>query len=323
MVNKEVKLIPMTEKNTSLYKLRTYCSTIPEFKHASISLIKQGHNRDVYLLRVRNKKYVARVGLHANDGGSSIQSEVRTLKFLCGEKIPFVSEMLHYDRKHNISIETFVGKHQVPMKDFNSTQIDCFARQLATIHQLSIKPLRIFCKKEGFPLAKIVSEKESIRIFGIRRFAKAMKTCPNKKVLAWIAPRLKINVAAVSHKQQKRGPHLMWGDIGDNVLTDKNNLFFIDWEFTAIGHSHELAYIKIHSHPGTSSFRYLVRLYAQYSKIPEELLYKEIAKEEKITRLNDVIWAAMKWGESVGTPKESFYREKTLARIKLFEQIKS
>lgn len=313
----------MIRKNTSLHKLQSYCSAIPRFKNALFSLIKHGHNRDVYLLQVGKMKYVARVGHLTNDGGSSIQREVLMLKFLEAAKIPFTPQMLHYNKKSNISIESFVAKRHIHMQDFTSSQIDCFARQLAAIHQLSIKPLQVFCKKEGFPLAKTVSEKESIRTYGIKRFAKAMKTCPDKKVLAWIAPRLKINIENASRKQQNSVAHITWGDIGDNMLTEKKKLFFIDWEFSGIGHSHELAYIKIHSHPSLSSFRSLVRSYAKYSKIPEKTLYEEITREERTTRVNDVIWAAMKWGESVGTPDESAYQKKTFERMKLCNKMKN
>lgn len=309
-------------KNATLSKLRTYCSVKPEFKHVVISLIKQGYNRDVYLLKVRNKKYVARVGLSTNDGGSSIQNEVRMLSFLREEYISFVPEILHYDQNHNISIETFVGKHQSGMKTFNSAQLDLFARQLAIIHGLSIKQLRRFCKKEELPLFATRSEKASIIEFGVRRFARAVKTCPDKKVIAWIAPLLETNVANASRKQQKITPHLVWGDIGDNIRTEKNNLYFIDWEFSTVGNSNELAYIKIHSHPSAASFRKLIHLYAQYSQISEDVLITQITIEEKTTRLNDVIWAAMKWGEAVGTPNESIFRKKTFERMKLFEKIR-
>ncbi len=312
----------MKEKNSTFNKLQSYCFSIFSFKDATLSLIKQGHNRDVYLVVVGNRKYVARVGHPTNDGGSSIQREVSTLKFLNVEKITFVPEMLHYDKRRNISIETFVGKHHLPMKDFNATQINRFARQLNLIHRLPIKALQLFCKQEGLPLMKTVSEKESIRIFGVRRFAKAIKTCPDKKVIAWITPRLESNIAFVSHAK-KEEPHLMWGDVGDNTLLARNHMFFIDWEFSTTGYSHELAYIKIHSHPKISSFRLLVRSYAMYSKISEKRLYEEIAREERITRVNDVIWAAMKWGESVGTPNEFMYRKKTFERMKLFDGMKS
>ncbi|MDO8521619.1 MAG: hypothetical protein Q7S52_05890 [bacterium] len=309
--------------NDSRKKLERYCQTLKGMRRVHVSLIKRGHNRSVYLLVVAGKKYVGRVGKKNNDGGSSINNEVRMLKFFENAGITFTPKVLHYNKKLRISIETFVGTHLIHFKTFTPKDIDCFARQLTAIHKLPTKAFRGFCKKEGFPLPKTLSPKANLELFGVRRFAKAIKTCPDKKVLDWISVRLKKNIREVSRSNKQPPAHLIWGDIGDNTQSGKGRVFFIDWEFATLRNSTELAYIKIHSHPSTSTFRTLVFAYAQYSKIPEKILWKEIEDEEKIVRVNDVIWAAMKWGEYASTREEEHYRLLTYKRMKLFEQIKN
>ncbi len=310
------------EQPDALIKLTKYLHTLKEMRGARISLIKSGYQRDIYLLKVGKKKYVARVGKPHNLKDLSIEKEVCMLKFLENTGITFTPKVLHHHKGLDISIEEFVGTHGVDFKDFTTDDIDLIAKQLVVIHQLSVKAFRAFCKKENFPFPKTLSEKASIDIFGTKRFAQAMKTCPDKKVLAWIAPRLKVNITEASRKHPKGSEHLVWGDVGNNTRSTKNQIFFIDWEFARIEHSPELAYIKIHSHPRAPLFRALVKAYAKYSNISEQILYEKIAREEKIIRVNDVIWAAMKWGESVGTAEEKKYQLLTYKRMKLFEKIK-
>ncbi len=310
------------EQPDALIKLTKCLHTLKDMRGARISLLKSGHQRDTFSVAVEKKKYIGRVGKDNNVGGASIASEVRMLKFFEYAGITFTPKVLHYNKTLDISIEEFVGTHDADFKDFITDDIDLIAKQLVTIHQLPAKDFRAFCKKENFPLPKTLSEKASIDIFGTKRFAQAVKTCPDKKVLAWIAPRLQVNVKEASLKHPRGSEHLVWGDVGSNIRSTKNQIFFIDWEFFRIEHSPELAYIKIHSHPRAPLFRALVKAYAKYSKISEQILYEKIAREEKIIRVNDVIWAAMKWGESVGTAEEKKYQALTCKRMKLFEKIK-
>ncbi len=310
------------EQPDALIKLTKYLHTLKDMRGAHISLIKSGYQRDVYLCSLVKKKYVARVGKPHGFEDISIRNEVCILQFLESMHITFTPKVLHYNKTLDISIEEFVGTHHVSFKELTTTDVDLIAKQLVTIHQLPVKDFRAFCKKENFPLPKTLSEKASIDIFGTKRFAQAVKTCPDKKVLAWIAPRLKVNVKEASRKNSKGSEHLVWGDVGSNTRSATNQIFFIDWEFARVQHSPELAYIKIHSHPRAPLFRALVKAYAKYSHISEQTLYEKIAREEKIIRVNDVIWAAMKWGESVGTAEEKKYQLLTYKRMKLFEKIK-
>ena len=69
----------------------------------------------------------------------------------------------------------------------------------------------------------------------------------------------------------------------------------------------------------------MMKLYAKHFGISITDLYEETETEERVTRLNDVIWAAMKWGETnngimkVGSNKGLSFEELTQKRIKLYE----
>jgi len=101
---------------------------------------------------------------------------------------------------------------------------------------------------------------------------------------------------------------------------ENDKIWMIDWEFAAISYGHELAYSKIHSYPTPDQFEFSVKKYASHSGLKEQILYNEIVLEEKVTRVNDVIWAAMKWGENKKDKNESIkYKELTCKRIKLYD----
>jgi hypothetical protein len=190
------------------------------------------------------------------------------------------------------------------------------------LHKIQAVTINQFCKKNNFIPLKPLSKYNDLKIFGIDRFKKVLSTCPDVSVIKWIKPKLQKNIDTILQERKgKNINHLVWADIGDNILSKGKKLFFIDFEFARIGYSSELAYIKIHSHPTASIFRHLIKSYSLYSEIPETKLYEEISQEEKIIRVNDVIWAAMKWGECKNTELEKKYKELTFKRMKLYEKI--
>lgn len=305
-----------------LEKLKRFIASIPELRNANISIIKEGHNRGVFLLKTGTSNLVARVENNTNDGGSSIDKELIFLSFLNQKQILFVPEIKYYSRLEKILIETFVAKKPLDFEKIALPKLSLFAEQLSTIHKIPASEFFTFCKERDFPQPKKLSDLANIQLYGVTHFRRAKKTCPDNHIIKWIEPRLLKNIEA-SRLIRRNNYHLIWGDIGTNLLTFRNKLFFIDFEFSGVGLGSELSYIKIHSHLKPSSFKILVKKYSEFSGITISELYKEIRHEERIIRLNDVIWAAMKWGESVGSEKEKEYKALTLKRIKLFKKLPS
>jgi hypothetical protein len=230
----------------------------------------------------------------------------------------FVPKIISYDSEHDIHVESFVGDRNISLKDLGKKQLDIFAKQLSIIHKLPIEKYYEFCIERGFDEPKIASPIDSLKKFGYERYKIVKKLCPDDVVKKWIEINLHRNLIALKNTPKTR-PHLKWGDIGENLRTGKSGLYFIDWEFSELGYGNELAYIKIHSHLSPEKFKYLVASYADANGKSIKSVMADIEREERITRVNDVIWAAMKWGQSKTTSDVEKYRKLTYDRIKLIE----
>ena len=128
-----------------LDKLNGFLERLDGFKKSKVSLIKSGHNREIFLIEVAKKKYVAYVGHHKNDGGSSVKNEALVLSFLGSKGIDFVPKFVHYSNQLNILIVVFIpGKH-IDFKSISDQDVYIFAKQLVLFHQISIKEFNTFC----------------------------------------------------------------------------------------------------------------------------------------------------------------------------------
>ncbi len=153
----------------------------------------------------------------------------------------------------------------------------------------------------------------------LSRFSVTKKLCPDPSIIDWIASHLKQsqeNILTLKNEE----PHILWGDIGGNFAIHKGRVIMYDWEHSRVGSSTELAYIKIHTHFTDTQFNTFVTAYGRAAKVPLVKIREEIDREEKIIRVNDVVWAAMKWCENLHDKKQTdFYHLKTKKRIKLYE----
>lgn len=291
------------------------------FKNKKVSLIKNGHNRTVYyLVNNKNEKHVAKKGHPVKDSGSTNLNDIISQNFINYMGYSFVPKIISYDSEHDLHVESYVGEKNMPFEDLSKQQLDTFAKQLAIVHNLPIDEYYKFCLDRGFDEPKITSPIDGIKLYGFDRFEIVKKLCPDKYVIKWIDSHLKDNLKNVNNNP-KSEPHLKWGDIGENIRTDESGLYFIDWEFSELGFGTELAYIKIHSHISPEKFAYLVDRYAKHSHKKIKDIYESIEQEEKITRVNDVVWAAMKWGQSKSSEDIEKYKSLTYKRIELAENI--
>ena len=301
-------------------KIKNYCSANKELKGADITLLKRGHNHDAFLLKTSNNTYIAHVGRRKKDSGSSLCNSFRSLKYLEAKGINFVPRIISFDNNKDILIETYVGEEHIKFSNLNEKFLDTFAKQLVKIHSLDYKDFQRFCEKGRHSKPKIQTPLDEIQSFGVDRFKIVKRLCRDKAVIDWIKPKLKENILLLETMVGAQTPILIQGDIGNNTRMKNQKIWMIDWEFSRITYGHELAYIKIHSHPSTKQFTYLVKKYSHYSGLSMDDLYKEINIEEKITRVNDVIWAAMKWGENKDDNDDVVkYKNLTYKRIELYE----
>jgi hypothetical protein len=314
----------MVMKNSKIEKLLDkFYLTHEDFRDCKIELIKSGHNRTVYSLIAKNdKKYIAKKGNASKDLGSSNLNDVKAQSFLKEMGCDFVPEIIYWDSANDFYIESFVGKEDIACNNLDDKDLDTFAEQLVFVHSLSAKQYQKFSAEHGFDKPKIVLPLDNLNVFGFSRFEIVKELCPDNYVKDWLNTRLHNSLTYLQKNSiMNESAHLNWGDIGENLRKNDSSLYFIDWELSRLGSGTELSYIKIHSHLSTEKFNYLVSRYAFYSGKTINELLTGIISTEKLTRVNDVVWAAMKWGQSETAEDKEKYKELTYKRIKMAEEI--
>lgn len=134
--------------------------------------------------------------------------------------------------------------------------------------------------------------------------------------------RLKENKKAIENQTTTR-PLLVHGDLGDNIRRDDGNLYVIDWELSRFAHGPELGYIIIHGHLDRDQARCLLSSYAREMKRDLKSLEREIARDMKIIKVNDVIWAARRYAQMLerGMEDADKYRKMAFQRKREYREM--
>lgn len=291
------------------------------FKGSKIELIKKGYNRDIYQITTKTgNRYIAKKGHKSKDHGAVNLNDIKIQSYLNYAGCNFVPEVIYWDIQNDLYIETNVGEKSINFDDLNGEQLKTCAGQFAQIHALPVKDYLQFCEENGFEPPDTISPIDSLNTFGFERFEIAKKNLTDKTVLDWIESHLQQNLNDLQERPLDK-PHLKWGDIGENIRVKGNEVYFIDFEFAELGFGSELSYIKIHSHISPDKFASFVTEYSKASGISEADLYEEIKDTERITRVNDVVWAAMKWSQASSDKDKDDFRTLTYKRIKLADKV--
>lgn len=301
--------------------LESFYVSNPSFKECEIELIKQGHNRSVYSIsNGEGKKYIVKIGNENKDLGAANLNDVRSQNFLVEMGCAFIPKAFFWDETDDYYVETFVGDVDINFNDLSETELDTLAKQLAFVHEIPATKYQQFCEDHGFEIPEIITPIKDLEIYGFDRFKIVKQLNTDQNIINWLDEHLKESrEEAGKHDYSIEKAHMKWGDIGENLRKDENGLYFVDWEFSKPGFGSELAYIKIHSHLSPEKFNFLKSRYAKHSGMTERELDDEITMVEKITRVNDVVWAAMKWVQAKTSEDIEKYKELTSKRISLAE----
>ena len=285
-------------------------------------LLKSGYNFDTYNIKSNQGEYIAHTPNSKADSGASLDNIYIALTLLADQGFDFAPAIIAYDQEKQILIESKVGQEDGLLKDFSKQQLETFVTHLAKVHAITTTIAKPVLEKQGITVPTPISSSESINIFGRDRFELVRASLSETAVCEWIAPRLERaaeKLIAIHTHQEARLQH---GDIGSNFRVDGEKLFIIDWEFSRFGFDHELAYIKIHSHPTAEQFEQLVTLYAAETGMTVSGLMEEIKIQESFTRVCDVIWAAMRWGEAIENSSDAIdtYSQLTIKRMDLYKK---
>jgi hypothetical protein len=273
-----------------------------------------------YLVQEGNNKYVLRIKKGTETQFSdSLEREYIFLKYFTTKGIDFCPQVYYYDKKDKFLLESFLTGTETAQKDLSHTQIDLFAKQLHRMYSLDVSEFSEFCQENQCQEFGYVSPLESLQTYGFARFERARQLGLETEASAWIETRLNNNLSYLETTQDKNQElGFDWGDIQSNVIIGNDGqMFFYDFEHATISNSFGLCYVKIHGSFTETQFTHLVDRCAFYFDTSTKTLIDQIRSEEIITRVNDVVWAAMMWAET----NEMKFKKIMEARINLVENI--
>ena len=285
-------------------------------KDPRISFLAEGYNNYVYLIEEENNKLVLKLKKNNEPQfKDSLERKYVFLRYFESKGINFCPKAVFYDEGGKFSIEKLIEGKKIPQKDFTEKQIDLFVKQLYDLFSLNVSEFFNFCKDHRFKKFEYENPIESLNKYGFNRFNYAKKGNISKDAIEWMENKLDENLQYLSQSDTNiKQLGFSWGDIKSNVfIDDLGNMTFYNFDYVSIAQSPGLAYIKIHGGFNDSQFDYLIDRYSYYFKKDRKTALKEIIAEEKIIRVNDVVWAAMKWAET----KEDKFKNLTYERMKL------
>ena len=257
--------------------------------------LASGYGNDNYILDWGDHRYVLRKK-RTDEFPDSLQREYTLYLFLEDQGLEFTPRSIYFDHTENILIESFLAGEEVLHNQLSPAQIRCFARQLFTLNTLSISALYEFCSTHVLPPIPELDALHSLQLYGYDRFQDIDIAVVGRETTNWIKERLDQNYDMICEQANTTTLSLLWGDVQESVFCgNTNTLHFFDFEHARIGHGNDLMYIHIHSSFTAKQFEILLKEYATLANTSTADLWSTILAEERITRVNDVVWAARQW----------------------------
>jgi len=264
-----------------------------------LSFLGEGNGNFNFLVQEGEKKCVLRFKKSKEKQFmDSLEREYVFLKYFeeCG--IDFCPKALYYDKTRNFLIESFLEGGKLSQKKFSPQAIDLFAKKIWQIYSLSVSDFHKFCEENGFKKYEMDDPIESLERFGFKRLEGVRKDAIDKKTRKWLGDRLKENLEYLKGLSYDKVGGFSAGVIQNDVFIEEDGkMSLYDFEFVNIYDGPPLVWVKIHGDFSKKQFDYFVERYSHYSGVSKKKLLEGIKKREKIIRVNDVIWAAMKLDE--------------------------
>lgn len=306
-------------------QVEKYLKAINLLDKFTVKRIGKGNNAKVFLVFVGRERFTFRSGEKTPEAKKKFLNHYVSLKFLASQNIDFVSQPVYFDKKENILITTYLPGEVITEKRLTDKMLNLFIKQLSQIYFLSFTDYKKFCKQSGVAVTLPQTPIESLKQFGIKRFNKLKRICPDPEIINWIKPRLKENYLYLSSvKWNKKNLIFTHGDLtGANILKYQNKLFFIDWERARFVYSADygLAYKFAHFETFAQKRDLVIKKFTQINKLKFKDLERAVVFGQKGTKINDVIWAALEYsalwqGRARGWKK---YQAMTKKRIREYE----
>ena len=285
---------------------------VPFLHEPEITFLAEGFGNYNYLVIENGVKYILRIKKSTEVlFVDSLEKEFVFLKYFAAQGITFCPEALYYDYEERFLVEEYLEGVELSQKDFSNEQIDLFARQLHALYQLDVDSFAVFCRENNYQEYEYISPLLSLDVYGFKRFEQAKKLGLRGEESDWIKSHLQSNYESVKSTEGTTQKGFAWGDVQSSVvLKNGSEMYFYDFEHVGISNGAGLSYIKIHGTFNDVQFAYLVERCAFYFGATTEQLYKQMLLEEKIIKVNDVVWAALQWVETKSDSFEVLLRER-------------
>lgn len=275
-----------------------YIEHLDWLHNPSISFLACGYGNDNYRIDDGDNTYVCRVK-KTTEFPDSLRNEYTLFLFLENQGYDFCPRAIHLNSEETILIESYITGDELRHEQFSDAQITQFAEQLYSLENLNISELHNFCTQNNLPQLPITTPVDSLQKYGFDRFNTVNPDIVDSEIIEWLQTHLRACYDTVTSTINSEEPHVEWGDVQGSVLLDQDsNMYFFDFEHAMIGYGTDLSYVKIHSSFSPQQFATLIKSYTELSNQSEAEVWRKITQEEQITRVNDVVWAAMKWSET-------------------------
>ncbi len=308
-------------------KIKEYLINNNLFRKPKINTLGKGNIHNAWLIKEGKEKYclLANNNILIKDNG--LERQYLNLKFLEDEKINFCSKPIFFDKKNKILIYTYIPGNTLNNKTINKTTINNIATNIYKIHNIPYKNYKKFTKKNNIKPLLPQTPIENLHQYGINRFKYIKKYNYDKNLTKWIESQLQETKKYVKELGYfKKNIIFDHADITkNNVIKNKQGIFFIDWEQAKYLYNidYGLTYIYIHGGFNDREFMQLIELYASLEKLSPSILYNKVKELEKINKIKDIVWAAMVYTEVKfkKLKKDEYYKKIIDKRIREFKKL--
>jgi Ser/Thr protein kinase RdoA (MazF antagonist) len=262
----------------------------------TVRKIEGGENNRIFEIQSDERDLILRLSNQVSE--DRISHEAKILNLLEEEGVENVPRKVYFEESklldQPVLIETKVGERDISFCEMGEEDLEEFAERLGKIH--SITPER-FNEKFGREVPNEASMEEHLK----ENFEKYSKK-PFEKYLELAGeadPRVeemferqKRIYEEIIQEEKKLPWRMVHGDPAENIRSDGEQIFIIDWEFCRPGVPFfELIYTFRHNSVSEEKREEFLRIYRKFretSKVAE----RNAEKWEKFLAFNDMIWAA-------------------------------
>jgi len=283
-------------------------------KNPVISELSSGNNYQSFLIVDNNYKYVLRLPLKKSNSKNRLEKAYLVLKFVEDGGFNFSEKAVFFDKKNSFLLSTYISGKEVSIRDLNQNQLSNFIEKIIGLKKLNFNKFNNLQKKNKLSLNILENPIDRLSLLKKERIKFIQK---NKKVLTnnqidfsnlicWIDDNFSFLQNFYKTKKYKKADLFFdHGDVaGANIIINKNNLFFIDWDNAKFTHDLGFSLANTLFYSGSFSKKFIDEFLSLYFKKIKTNLDKKIFSEEfnfgfKLIVFSGVLWSLESFIKSI------------------------